>query len=322
MNVKSENSPVVSVCCITYNHAAFLAEAIESVLMQKTNFVVEMVIGEDCSTDATRAIALEYASRYPEQIRVLLPKKNLGAMQNLMATMSACRGEFIAFLEGDDYWTNENKLQLQVDALRENTDCSFCFHDSNILSDKFPEGLIFSQRIAPDILPIPSEDGCLLKFSQKHLIKRWFVPSASMLFRSNSLCLPLPDWCASIFSGDRTLQLLSSRHGLSLYIPRVMSTYRVHATGLATITKNTIFHFEKKIYDGIMFRKYLILPKYKKYANYYLSTQIALYANYLRDNGDYSKYNMLLFKNIYNLAPRYIPFIKNKIHSIIKKIAH
>ncbi|MFC6224886.1 glycosyltransferase [Hymenobacter artigasi] len=88
----SSPSPTVSVCCITYNHEAYLAQAIESVLVQQTDFAVEMVIGEDCSTDSTRRIAQEYEHKYPERIRVLTPAHNLGIMPSLMATMASRTG--------------------------------------------------------------------------------------------------------------------------------------------------------------------------------------------------------------------------------------
>src|SRR5687768_16687744 len=107
----------VSVAMITYNHEAFVAQAIESVLMQKTDFDFELVIGEDCSTDKTREIVNGYKSKYGERIRVLLPAKNLGINRNLKQTLLACQGRYIALLEGDDYWTSSLKLQKQVNFL-------------------------------------------------------------------------------------------------------------------------------------------------------------------------------------------------------------
>ena len=102
------NDIKVSVCMITYNHERFIAQAIESVLMQETDFRVELVIGEDCSTDGTRAIVREFGERFPERIRLLLPEHNLGMMPNFVATLSACRGQYVALLEGDDYWTDRS----------------------------------------------------------------------------------------------------------------------------------------------------------------------------------------------------------------------
>jgi len=122
--------PTVSVCIIAYNVEKFLPQAIESVLMQKTNFKVEMVIGEDCSLDNTRKIALEYRDKYPKYINVLLPEKNQGLTPNSVATQNACTGKYIALLDGDDYWTNYDKLQIQVDFLERHPEYSACAHQS------------------------------------------------------------------------------------------------------------------------------------------------------------------------------------------------
>lgn len=109
-------NPKVSVAMITYNHEAFIAQAIESVLMQETDFPVELVIGEDCSTDGTRRIVKAYAEKYPNVIHVLIPERNLGMQRNFRAVLALCRGQYIACLEGDDAWLPK-KIQRQVDIL-------------------------------------------------------------------------------------------------------------------------------------------------------------------------------------------------------------
>ena len=95
----------LSVLMITYNHENFIAQAIDSVLRQDVNFGYEIVIGEDCSSDRTRSIVMAYEKKHPEKIRLLLPEQNLGMMGNFMQTLQACRGEYIAIVEDDDYWT-------------------------------------------------------------------------------------------------------------------------------------------------------------------------------------------------------------------------
>ena len=104
------DQPTVSVAMIAYNREPFIAQAIESVLMQETAFVVELVIGEDCSTDGTRRIVQAYARKYPNVIRALLPEKNLGISRNYEAVWQACRGKYIAWLDGDDYWRSPQKI--------------------------------------------------------------------------------------------------------------------------------------------------------------------------------------------------------------------
>jgi glycosyltransferase involved in cell wall biosynthesis len=276
--------PLVSVCCITYNHEAFLTQAIESVLMQETDFAVEMVIGEDCSPDRTRQIALDYQARFPGRVRVLTPAANLGIMRNLMETMAACTGEYIAFMEGDDYWTDPAKLQLQVDTMRANPTCSFCFHDAESFRDvdnvtEWTFGEEFSR-----ILPRAGSPPQL--FTQLDLAQHgWFIPSASMLFRATSLALPLPDWFKGVYSGDYTLQLLSTKSGPAIYLPRVMSRYRMHDQSIGSTMAQSAIKFERRIYEAKMFQEYVFKPENKKHADIYLAMQYHAYAKFLGRQG-------------------------------------
>jgi glycosyltransferase involved in cell wall biosynthesis len=114
--------PVVSVHMITYNHEPYIAQAIEGVLLQEVDFPFELVIGEDRSTDATREIVLEYQKKYSDIIRVITSSKNVGAHKNARRTQKACRGTYIAFCEGDDYWHHPKKLQKQIEFLETHPD--------------------------------------------------------------------------------------------------------------------------------------------------------------------------------------------------------
>lgn len=115
--------PVVSVHMLAYNHGPYLAEAIEGVIAQQIDFPIELIIGEDCSTDNTREIALDYQRRYPHLIRLIYSERNVGMLENYRRVMYACLGEYIAFCEGDDYWHHPAKLQMQVAFLREHPEC-------------------------------------------------------------------------------------------------------------------------------------------------------------------------------------------------------
>ncbi|SHJ08902.1 Glycosyltransferase involved in cell wall bisynthesis [Hymenobacter daecheongensis DSM 21074] len=270
--------PKVSVCCLTYNHERFLRQAIESVLMQETDFEVEMVIGEDCSTDGTRAIVEEYQRRYPKQIKGLLPTKNLGVMPNLVETLKACTGEYIALLDGDDYWTDPQKLALQVQILDSRPDIALCIHDAESFSDDASyRGQLYSQEF-PDVL---SADRPVM-YQQEVVEKGWGIPTASMLFRSSAL--QIPDWFVGVYSGDYTMQLLVTQHGNIYYLPRVMSRYRVHAGGISQIANRTksVAFISKRIFELTHFQK--LLPKYaERYDGYlqywYFERSLALRQN-------------------------------------------
>ena len=127
-------TPIVSVCMTTYNHEQYIVQAIESVLSQRVNFAVEVVIGEDCSTDNTLAICREYEAKYPECIRIVTSENNIGMHANYRRTIEACRGKYIAMLDGDDYFTDPDKLQMQIDALK-GTDAAMCYTRSERRSD-------------------------------------------------------------------------------------------------------------------------------------------------------------------------------------------
>jgi glycosyltransferase involved in cell wall biosynthesis len=128
--------PLVSVMMITYNHASFVARAIERVLRQKTAFPFELVIGEDHSTDGTREIVFEYQAKYPHIIRIVSSDKNVGIQKNAYRTMKACRGKYIAFCEGDDYWVRTDKLKLQVEYLESHLECGMVSADCDIYYNK------------------------------------------------------------------------------------------------------------------------------------------------------------------------------------------
>ncbi len=126
------NRPLVSVKMITFNHAPYIARAIEGVLQQKVNFPLELIIGEDCSTDGTREIAYRYQEKYPDIIRIVTSDHNVGMKKNNYRTTKACKGKYIAFCEGDDFWHHPEKVQKQVDYLETNADCGMVYSSYDV----------------------------------------------------------------------------------------------------------------------------------------------------------------------------------------------
>lgn len=112
----------VSISMITYNHEKYIEEAIESILMQNVDFKFEIVIGDDCSPDNTQMIIQKYANQYPDLIKPILRNENIGTLKNLDDINKRCRGKYIIILEGDDYWTDSNKLQSQFEFLEANSE--------------------------------------------------------------------------------------------------------------------------------------------------------------------------------------------------------
>lgn len=128
-----EKHPRVSVICVTYNHELYIREALDSILAQKTDFDFEVRIGEDCSTDNTREVLKEYEQKYPGRFIVYYRDKNLGATNNEYELMMDAKGDYIAALELDDIWTDENKLQKQFDFLESHAEYIGVAHDYDII---------------------------------------------------------------------------------------------------------------------------------------------------------------------------------------------
>lgn len=133
--VTGEAEPMVSVCMTTYNHEKYLAQAIECVLNQHCSFAVEIRLGVDRSSDATEAIAAEYARRFGDCVKLEMVEQRLGMRRNYARTIAACRGKYVAFCDGDDWWCDQQKLQRQVELLEQNPDIAMCFTRSKRVSD-------------------------------------------------------------------------------------------------------------------------------------------------------------------------------------------
>ena len=129
---------LVSINCIAYNHEKYIAQAIESFLMQITDFKYEILIHDDASTDNTAKIIKEYERKYPEIIKVIYQKKNQYSQGKKVSLFNVkrARGKYIAVCEGDDYWTDRHKLQKQVNYMENNPECGLCFRTVSIFDDK------------------------------------------------------------------------------------------------------------------------------------------------------------------------------------------
>jgi len=209
----------LSILMITYNHEKYVAQALDSILMQVTDFSYEIVIGEDCSTDSTRTILRQYHERYPDRIRLILPEKNLGMMRNFVETYYACEGEYVAILDGDDYWTSPYKLQKQVDFLDSHPDFAICFHNASYL---------WEIEDRPSTLFCKEDQQEVTVFED--LLVDNFIPTLTCMFR-NRLFGAFPDWIFGLKFGDWPLHVLNAQFGKIGYLNEPMAVYRVHSAG-------------------------------------------------------------------------------------------
>lgn len=250
----------VSICMITYNHESFIAQAIEGILMQETDFPFELVIGEDHSTDSTLSICREYSEKFPGKIRLITSPQNVGMTANFLRTYRACQGTYIAFCEGDDYWTDKQKLQKQANFLSENPLLSSCFHNVILKRQRNNE---FSEWPLHE-KPLPRKT-----FGTADVLGPWFIPSPSFMFR-NYPDFEIPDWFHNCKYGDLPFMLLLTLRGEIGYIDEIMAVYRLHDTGMTTKFAN---------YDKIMIMIYI-------YCNFDIYTQFAYHAQ-IRNSVEY-----------------------------------
>lgn len=210
---------LLSVCLITYNHKHYIAQAIESVLIQRVNFNYEFIIADDCSTDGTTDILKQYQKKYPEKIRLILQQKNEGAAKNWMDLITAPIGKYIAYFEGDDYWTDPTKLQRQVDFLEANPDYAICYHAVNVLNNGIEKSSALNRSDKEET------------YSILDLANSNIMHTPSVIFR-NGLFEKFPDWFEKSPVGDYILHLLNAKKGLIKYFPEIMAVYRVHEQGV------------------------------------------------------------------------------------------
>ncbi len=245
-----KKKPVVSIVCMTYNHKPYIRNAIEGILSQKTDFLYEVIIHDDASTDGTTQIIKDYEKKYPEIIRGIYREKNIYEQKMKVAkeVMNECKGKFIAFCEGDDCWIDNNKLQIQVDYMEKKTECVLTVH--NVLKLECDSGSMQS-------IGYYSEDKDL---SEKEVIVyHERIATVSYVFRKDVFPEAEFFWNAGV--GDYTLLLYFILKGKIHYFDRIMSVYRYKSKGSWTeqMMQNRQEHFENCV------RLIYFLEQYNKY---------------------------------------------------------
>ena len=205
---------------ITYNHEAYIEQAIEGILAQQCDFPIELIIGEDKSQDRTLEICLEYQKKYPELIRIVTWHENVGANANFLRVWGRARGKYLASCEGDDYWIDPAKLTKQVKFMEQSPD--------TILSGALVQMLDDSTGHFDDDLfgPLQMKE----QYGLEDVIVRQCFHTSTFIFRTAKFKIPA---CArSVFCMDTVLMSAASLQGSVRCIPEVMSVYRLHAGGI------------------------------------------------------------------------------------------
>ncbi len=210
----------VSTCIISYNQEKYIAEAIESALMQQVNFENEIIVCDDCSTDNTARIISLYTEKHPKRIKAFLNEKNMGMLKNWQRALKLCNGKYIALLEGDDFWSDKHKLQKQYHILEGNQSLAFTFTNAHIKYETQIKG--FPNYVMQTIT----------EYSTVDLFNYNFIPTCSVLMRNNIsdkffhpayFKSPLADWI---------IHILNSQLGGIHFLNEFACTYRVHDAGI------------------------------------------------------------------------------------------
>ena len=222
-----DNNPiVVSISCITYNHAPYIRQCLDGFMMQHTNFAFEVLIHDDASTDGTTEIIKEYETRYPDVIKPIYEEENQwvkGRRGSAVFNFPRARGKYIALCEGDDYWTDPLKLQKQVDFLESNINCSLCFHRVKVMYDNNIDGKDCFAPIEPGI--------CTLDY----MLENWVIPTCSVIFLRD-IINRIPQNPKFKYS-DNVLFLTCFSVGEVCCVDGVMGVYHRHDNGW-TMDKN------------------------------------------------------------------------------------
>jgi glycosyltransferase involved in cell wall biosynthesis len=267
-------SPLVSVAITAFNLERWLPKALDSVLEQRTSFPIEIVIGDDCSTDSTASIARAYSELHPNVVRVLERRQNLGMSRNYYETFEECRGKYIAWLDSDDYWTDPEKLAVQVEVLESDASINVCGH---LVRWVDTDGAV-QREIYPSLTPG--------RYGLAEIIHHNFLPSPSVVFR-NGIQRELPPWYFDLApTTDWPLYVIAALSGDIVLLDRVMADYRL-TPGSSFMSKGNLFWYKEdaRFYEHIE----SILPaKWQRLARVEKGKRYESMAYVLRAQGDFS----------------------------------
>jgi len=310
-SVLQNSSLYISVCLITYNQEGYISQAIESIVNQKTSFSFELIIGEDCSKDNTRQVCEAYQQRYPGLIRLLPSSKNYGMMGNFIRTLNSANGKYIAFCEGDDYWSDENKLQKQVEFLESNTDYTLVGHNYERLYKNNTKGKVDRRPEAKNSFVIDD------------YIKSHFIHINTLLYKKVAT---VPDWFSSLSVGDQPLIIYMAQYGKIGYMNDFMSVYRINDESfmstnkvsqviknfikdLMVINEKTYHQYEKSFAVRIRIEQLM----YSFCTLKYFSKQLVI----IKNAAFIIKYRKFIFKDDFSFYKLLIP---NSIKSLLKSV--
>ena len=211
----------ISVVVTAYNHEKYIRQCLDGILLQKGALVLEVILGDDCSPDGTRQVMEEYQARHPQVFVLLPPTGNLGIQKNIKRCLSACSGDYIAFCEGDDYWTDKYKLQKQMEFLETHPDCSLCFHPPVIYLESLRR-----YELSATFLNLNNDT-----LSIEDLIAANWIGTFSVCLYRADVAKNIPEGVFDLPIADWMYNMACARLAKIGYIRDLMAVYRIHEKG-------------------------------------------------------------------------------------------
>lgn len=328
------SSPMVTISCITYNHEKYISKAIESFLMQKTDFPFEIVIHDDASTDKTPDIIRSYQKKYPNKIKTVLQTENQYSQgtKRIAATFiwPIARGKYIASCEGDDYWNDPYKLQRQIKFMEDNPDCILCLHATKIN---------YQEAYRGDAIRRPNEGNKYFDIEEVIIRGAHIGHTSSQLFRSE-VTKQLPAWYFESPTGDTPLKLICATKGNIYYIDKIMS---VHRKGLPSSwtqriqynSKTHMNHFYKTLqmldnFNEYTHKKYQAAIKHRKghvvkrtfllHKRAMSNEEVLTFKKYLSEENKISKFLILNSPFFYRVVTKIYREVKNFKKKVSRKL--
>lgn len=330
--VLSKN-PLISVRMSTYNHEPYIAQAIEGVLKQETGYPFELIIGEDCSTDRTREIVLEYQRKYPAIIRVIAWDKNVGMKKNGRRTIEACRGKYMAICEGDDYWHNPEKLHKQADHLESHPECGLVYSSYDVYH-------VSTEKLIKDYIKYRNwqmpETPCLSDFFEEKVEIGYGILTCTVMVRRklyNQIIEsdPYLHQSGQFLMGDTQLWAEISTMAQLHYIPESMATHNItdeSATRSKDVKKVLRFEISGAELMLCLCDKYNLLSSRDKYERSWCDSSLRLafetrnvkLANEVRrKKKEFTRKEWLMYYGVKNLAFYYVYRIAALFRNLFKK---
>jgi glycosyltransferase involved in cell wall biosynthesis len=315
INESNIKNPLVSVTMITYNHISFIEEAIKGVISQITSFPVELIIGDDYSTDGTREICVRYQKLYPEIIKLKLPKKNIGINFNSTSNKILCKGKYIAENEGDDYWTDPLKLQKQVDFLEANESYVVSCHNAIIIDEH-------NSVISSSKLPLSEQRD----FMPIELMKITPILTLTAVFRNK--LIDFPDILKNLPNGDTAIFSYLGQFGKSKFHHDIKhAVYRVHEGGVWS-TKSTPIKNRMQLQTFTNLMRYYRTTAYQEVAQHFQQRVFYINTLIINEAKSWTKFRLIFLailiyikKREYKDSLRLIKvYTKNYTNNLLKFI--